>query len=74
MGIIGAWKYKIYMVGFTLMMYLLDAAMAILGLNPSHAIISLLFAYPHFYLMREIQQGIMTEENYPNEEHSCCCV
>jgi hypothetical protein len=34
----------------------------------------LLFFYPHAVLIREIQTGIMTRENYHNEEKSCCCM
>jgi hypothetical protein len=31
-------------------------------------------AYPHLVLYQEIGEGIMTEDNYPDEMHSCCCV
>jgi hypothetical protein len=32
------------------------------------------FAYPHAVLYNEISSGIMSKENYYNEEQSCCCV
>lgn len=73
-GIIGALYYKIHMIGFTVMMYLLDAIMNFIGFNPMYSIVSLLFAYPHFFLMSEIKNDIMTPDNYHNEEHSCCCI
>jgi hypothetical protein len=34
----------------------------------------LLFAYPHFVLLSEIRRGIMSDETYKSERHSCCCV
>lgn len=73
-GILGSMYYKVYMIGLAAMMYILDALMNLIGFNIIHLIISALFAYPHFFLMQEIKDNIMTVENYPNEEHSCCCV
>jgi hypothetical protein len=74
-GILGALYYKIYLVGFAGTMYAVDSILALLGFNLfPHLIISLLFAYPHYFLMKEMNNGIMTEENYHNEEHSCCCI
>ena len=32
------------------------------------------FLHAHVILFQEMRQGIMTPENYPKEEHSCCCV
>lgn len=31
------------------------------------------FIYPHVGLISEIQKGIMSQQTYPREEHSCCC-
>ena len=39
------------------------------------AIISGLFCYPHLVFLQEMSLGIMTPENYPNEQLCCaCCV
>ena len=32
------------------------------------------FAYPHYYFTKELQEGIMSPQNYENEVQSCCCV
>jgi hypothetical protein len=37
-------------------------------------IIHALFIYPHVMFIREVRSGIMTKENYSEEEQSCCCV
>jgi hypothetical protein len=37
-------------------------------------IIRALFIYPHVMFIREVRSGIMTKENYSEEEQSCCCV
>uniref|UniRef100_A0A7R9WZN6 Uncharacterized protein n=1 Tax=Craspedostauros australis TaxID=1486917 RepID=A0A7R9WZN6_9STRA len=37
------------------------------------AVLTAFFAYPHYFLAKEIEDNIMTPENYPNEVHSCCC-
>lgn len=37
------------------------------------AAIVALFIYPHFGLMMEMKQGIMTPANYEREDYSCCC-
>lgn len=29
--------------------------------------------YPYLFLVKEIRQGIMTQETYPRESHCCCC-
>ena len=41
-------------------------------IGPVIAIFFAEMAYITFY--REVSQGIMTKENYPNEQQSCCCV
>lgn len=73
-GIMGAIQYNYILVAVCGIAYVLDTVMALVGLNFLGALISGLFAYPHFFLTQEIKQGIMTKENYHNVEHSCCCV
>jgi len=36
--------------------------------------VACLFIYPHVGFVREVRRGIMTKENYPNAQASCCCV
>lgn len=38
------------------------------------AIFTALFVYPHVGFVTEVKSGIMSEETYPREEFSCCCV
>lgn len=73
-GMIGAINYKMYLIGAAGSMYVIEAVLSIISLDFFGAIKSLFFAYPHYFLMQEIKQEIMTKENYPNEEHSMCCV
>jgi len=32
------------------------------------------WCYPHIGFIQEVRKGIMTEETYPREKYSCCCV
>lgn len=32
------------------------------------------WCYPHLMYIKEVKAGIMTEETYEREKHSCCCV
>ncbi|KAL7570181.1 hypothetical protein ACA910_020017 [Epithemia clementina (nom. ined.)] len=73
-GLIGARKYDKSMVGVGAGWYCVSAALSLISLNVSGLVYNVCFAYPHFYLMKEIKEGIMTEENYPVEKYSCCCV
>lgn len=74
-GIVGAFNYKVYMIGFAALMYIFDVVLSICQWKFLAAFIAALFAYPHLYLMQEIKHGIMSQESYKsNEEYSCCCV
>jgi hypothetical protein len=52
----------------------IGCVMSLIEFNLPAVVTSGLFAYPHYFLYREITTGIMSEENYYNEEQSCCCV
>lgn len=39
-----------------------------------NAVITGLFIYPHVMFITEVRGGILSEETYPREKQSCCCV
>lgn len=73
-GIVGAVKYNQAAVGLAMVGYVFDAVMGAIRFDLVGLVCAGLFAYPHGFLIKEVRDGIMTKENYPNEEHSCCCV
>jgi len=74
LGIWGAKNYIGWMVMISGLWYAVGTVLSLLGGDIGGAIMSGFFAYPHFVFYQEMKKGIMTEENYPNEIHSCCCV
>jgi hypothetical protein len=87
-GIVGAVQFNIYLVAIPAVMYLLEAIFAAIVIitDNSYGVYSLLLfgyyslpvccilLYPHILFIIEKCRGIMTKENYHNEEQSCCCV
>jgi len=73
-GIFGAAKYSEIGVGLAMAGYVFNAVMSLVGINLFGFIFAACFAYPHAFFIKEVRAGIMTKENYPNEEFSCCCV
>ena len=73
-GIVGGMKYNVILTGVAALMYCVDAVMSLVVFNIGGLVYSLFFAYPHFFFIKEVRAGIMSEENYPNEKMSCCCV
>jgi len=73
-GIIGGIKFNMYMTGIAGAIYAISCVVSIVFLDLPGAIYAGFFAYPHYFLVKEIRSGIMSEENYPNEKQSCCCV
>ena len=74
LGIWGAKNYIGWMVIVSACWYVTSTVLSLLGGDIGGAIMSGFFAYPHVVFYQEMKKGIMTEENYPNEIHSCCCV
>ena len=72
LGIYGAWKYKGWMVLVSGVWYAINALLSLIGGGVGGCIMSAFFAYPHFVFYREMQQNIMTADNYHNEKHCCC--
>ena len=73
-GIAGALLYNKWLVGVSGVFFCLSMIPDIMALNIPGIVYKGFFAYPHYFLVKEINQGIMTKENYPNEKMSCCCV
>lgn len=78
-GIIGAIRYNVCMIGFAGLSYFINMILAfVFGSIPSsfiQALVPALFLYPHIVLIQEIRTGLMTPESYRvSEEYSCCCV
>ena len=74
LGIYGALKYNKCMVIAAAVWYGLSSLVSLSGGDILGCVLAGLFCYPHIVFVQEMQKGIMTEENYPNEIHSCCCV
>jgi hypothetical protein len=73
-GIYGAIQYQYVPVLFCGSMYFINAILALIMFDVGGFVYNIFFAYPHYFLFQEIRAGIMTKENYPNIEYSCCCV
>ena len=54
----------VFLIGRIILMYPIMFFMILNGL----------ILYPHIMLILYIHNGIMSEENYPNERQSCCCL
>jgi hypothetical protein len=74
LGIYGAVTYNIWMVGVSLLVYCFDFVMGVVAVNVLSLVMVGLFAYPHFFFIKEVRSGVMSEANYVNEKQSCCCV
>jgi len=37
-------------------------------------VVTLIWIYPHIGFVKEVKAGTMSQETYPREEFSCCCV
>lgn len=72
--IIGALTFSSLKVVIGLVVYGIGFISSIFRFNLPAIVLMACFAYPHYYLYMEIESGIMSAENYFNEEQSCCCV
>eukprot|EP00542_Grammatophora_oceanica_P017314 CAMPEP_0194048406 /NCGR_PEP_ID=MMETSP0009_2-20130614/27196_1 /TAXON_ID=210454 /ORGANISM="Grammatophora oceanica, Strain CCMP 410" /LENGTH=172 /DNA_ID=CAMNT_0038694259 /DNA_START=51 /DNA_END=569 /DNA_ORIENTATION=- len=73
-GIHGAYTFSVPKVGVALGCYTVFLIFDVLTLSFGGILMDAFFAYPHIYLIMEMNEGIMSPENYINEEQSCCCV
>ena len=85
-GLIGALKYNIFMIGFDVLVVVGVFAYNIYGsVNAAqtaanmalnivlNVIFTSLLTYPSVMLITEINSGKMSAETYKREAHSCCC-
>eukprot|EP00567_Pseudictyota_dubia_P001127 CAMPEP_0197467996 /NCGR_PEP_ID=MMETSP1175-20131217/65849_1 /TAXON_ID=1003142 /ORGANISM="Triceratium dubium, Strain CCMP147" /LENGTH=121 /DNA_ID=CAMNT_0043004091 /DNA_START=927 /DNA_END=1292 /DNA_ORIENTATION=+ len=73
-GIYGAITYKVWAVAISLAFYCVEFAHNLFAMNIIGLLMPGFFAYPHVFFMKEVKEGIMSEENYELEKQSCCCV
>ena len=79
-GIVGALKFNLQYIQISLGSYGFSFIYHLLTSYRSPLVwliqlgIAIGFAYPHHFFSKELQEGIMTPENYPHEVQSCCCV
>eukprot|EP00934_Nitzschia_sp_Nitz4_P000532 Nitzschia sp. Nitz4//scaffold453_size6330//1117//1662//NITZ4_009178-RA/size6330-processed-gene-0.13-mRNA-1//-1//CDS//3329552269//532//frame0 len=73
-GIFGAVKFNPWLVLGTSIWYGLSVVCNIVAFDIGSTIFSILFAYPHVVFYTELKSGVMSEETYPEEKYSCCCV
>jgi hypothetical protein len=73
-GLCGAVQYNRRMVILAAVYYCISMLTKIVPFDLSGMLMAGLFSYPHFVFIKELDNGIMTAENYPNEINSCCCV
>jgi hypothetical protein len=73
-GLWGALKFDRKLVMVALVCYLLSFVFNLVTFQIVAVLLNGFFAYPHYFLQKEIEANIMTPDNYPNEVQSCCCV
>jgi len=73
-GIFGALNFKANFVAAALVAHASHFIIAAHSLDIGGLLYAAFFAYPHVFFILEAKQGILTRDNYYNEEMSCCCV
>jgi hypothetical protein len=74
-GVFGALKFNKIGIIVAAIWYSTECVRSLLFYDIAGAVMAGLFAYPHVVFYQEMKQGIMTPENYPNEDQCCvCCV
>ena len=73
-GIWGALAFSTWQLYTALALYSFSFLTNLWVFNVPGMLITGFFAYPHVFLVKEINEGIMSDANYYNEEQSCCCV
>jgi hypothetical protein len=71
-GIPGAVKYNPRMVQVAYAGYVIKLLFDLREGAIIDVIVDGVFSYPHFYFLKEMQENIMTPDNYPNEAQCCC--
>mmetsp|Transcript_27838 Transcript_27838/g.78004 ORF Transcript_27838/g.78004 Transcript_27838/m.78004 type:complete len:180 (-) Transcript_27838:194-733(-) len=74
-GIFGALNYNANLVMVAFVFHCIYTIFALARPNTiPDVILGAFFAYPHWFLYKEIKDGTMSPESYVNERASCCCV
>mmetsp|Transcript_30606 Transcript_30606/g.45289 ORF Transcript_30606/g.45289 Transcript_30606/m.45289 type:complete len:225 (+) Transcript_30606:218-892(+) len=71
-SLVGAFKYNWKLVVPAIPFLILHGFFPLF--NPIALLLFGAWCYPHIVFIQEVREGIMTKENYPNEEASCCCM
>lgn len=74
LGLCGALTYKYYFVALAAFYFGFQLFLDLFTLNLVSILWGAVYLYAHAVLTNEMSKGVMTEENYPNEKYSCCCV
>jgi hypothetical protein len=70
-GIYGALKFKKWGVATAASAYVISFLLNLIGFDFINLVIAVALGYPHYFLIKEINEGIMTDYNYHNVA-SCC--
>ena len=70
-GIYGAFQFELWGVITATVSYGISLLLGLISLNFIHVLVAGFFLYPHIIMIKEMQDGIMTESNY--DEGVCCC-
>eukprot|EP00546_Thalassionema_frauenfeldii_P021898 CAMPEP_0178905480 /NCGR_PEP_ID=MMETSP0786-20121207/6298_1 /TAXON_ID=186022 /ORGANISM="Thalassionema frauenfeldii, Strain CCMP 1798" /LENGTH=217 /DNA_ID=CAMNT_0020577091 /DNA_START=194 /DNA_END=847 /DNA_ORIENTATION=+ len=71
-SLVGAFQYRWKLVVPVVPFLILHGFIPLF--NPLAILFFGAWCYPHIIFILEVRDGIMTKENYPNEEASCCCM
>lgn len=74
LGLMGAKRFNSCFAGTAAVWYGLSFLLNFFTVNIPNAILMFVLAYPHIVFYYEVKEGIMTDEKYPNEVYSICCV
>jgi len=70
-GIYGALKFKKWAVATAGSAYAIAFVLHLLGGSFLNVILVVALGYPHYFFMKEINEGIMSDYNYHNVAHCC---
>jgi hypothetical protein len=74
LGICGAVDFNVYMVGVCFVSYVLMFVVSVVFCSIQGMLINGFFAYPHFFFIKQVRDGILSDLTYPMQKQSCCCV
>jgi hypothetical protein len=72
-GLYGATKYNNLGIIVASLWYTAECVRSLVFLDIAGAVMAGFFLYPHVVFYQEMNKGLMTPVNYPNEEQCCKC-